>query len=82
MGQSFDWLITVCDAAREACPTLPGVSQQAHWSIDDPSAVAGTDEERLEAFRRARDDLRGRIQVFSLVADRGDLPAPERTTLG
>ena len=82
LGESFTWLITVCDQARESCPTLPGVRQQAHWSIDDPSAVQGTDEERLAAFRRARDVLRGRIQMFILAAGREDLAAPEPTTLG
>lgn len=82
LGASFTWLITVCDQARESCPTLPGVAQQAHWSIDDPSAVQGTDAERLEAFRQARDVLRGRIQMFILAAGREDLPSPEPTTLG
>jgi len=82
LGESFTWLITVCDQARESCPTLPGVAQQAHWSIDDPSAVQGTDEERIEAFRQARDVLRGRIQMFILAAGREDLPSPKPTTLG
>ena len=82
LGQSLSWLITVCDQARESCPTLPGVAQQAHWSIGDPSAVTGLDEERLEAFRRARDVLRDRIRIFILGADRDDLPAPTPTTLG
>ena len=82
MGQSFGWLITVCDKARESCPTLPGVAQQAHWSIDDPSAVEGSEEERLAAFRQARDILRARIQMFILAAGREDLPAPAPTTLG
>jgi arsenate reductase len=64
LDQRVDWLITVCDQAREACPTLPGVANQLHWSVEDPSAVAGTDEERLAAFRAARDDLAGRIERF------------------
>jgi arsenate reductase (thioredoxin) len=69
LGESFNWLVTVCDDAREACPTLPGVQQQAHWSIEDPSAVEGDDETRLSAFRAARDDLRDRIRSF--IADHG-----------
>ena len=80
LGQSFSWLITVCDQAREACPTLPGVARQAHWSIDDPSAVAGTSQQRLEAFRRARDILRDRIRIFIQAAGREDQPPPARTT--
>jgi arsenate reductase len=64
LGQPFDWLITVCDQAREACPTLPGVKQQEHWSVDDPSATDGDEEARLAAFRVARDDLAGRVRAF------------------
>ena len=64
LGQQIDWLVTVCDQAREACPTLPGVARQLHWSIEDPAAVTGTDEDRLAAFRAARDDLSGRINAF------------------
>ena len=62
LGEPFDWLITVCDQAREACPTLPGVDRQDHWSVDDPSLVAGDEAARLAAFRRARDDLAGRVR--------------------
>ena len=81
LGESFSWLITVCDQAKEACPTIPGVRQQAHWSIDDPSAVEGDDETRLEAFRAARDHLRDRIHMFMLAAGRDDLPQPEPTRI-
>lgn len=64
LGQPFDWLITVCDQAREACPTLPGVARQLHWSVDDPSLAVGDEEARLAAFRSARDDLASRIRSF------------------
>lgn len=64
LGEPFDWLITVCDQAREACPTMPGVERQLHWSVDDPSAVEGDEEARLAAFRSARDELGGRIAAF------------------
>jgi arsenate reductase (thioredoxin) len=64
LGQSFDWLITVCDQAREACPTIPGVRQQAHWSIDDPSDLQGDKAARLRAFRKARDELGDRVRAF------------------
>lgn len=82
LGEAFSWLITVCDQAREACPTIPGVAQQAHWSIDDPSAVEGDDETRMEAFRTARDVLRDRIRIFLLAAGRDDLPRPEPQRIG
>ncbi|HUH17220.1 MAG TPA: arsenate reductase ArsC [Methylomirabilota bacterium] len=70
MSQAFDWLVTVCDQAREACPVLPGVARQDHWSIDDPSGVPGDDEVRLAAFRVARDALGERIERFFLAAGR------------
>lgn len=61
----FDWVITVCDQARETCPVLPGALRTLHWSIDDPSAVDGSTEERLAAFRRARDEIALRIRAFA-----------------
>ncbi|HEX2221792.1 MAG TPA: arsenate reductase ArsC [Candidatus Limnocylindria bacterium] len=64
IGERVDWLITVCDQARESCPVLPGVRRQLHWSVDDPSLVDGDEPERLAAFRRARDDLAGRIRRY------------------
>ena len=56
-GQEFEAVITVCDQAREACPVFPGRAVRVHYTIPDPAAVEGTHEERLEAFRRARDLL-------------------------
>ena len=77
MGDAFSWLITVCDDAREACPVIPGVARQAHWSIEDPSAIEGDEGQRLAAFREARDILRDRIHVFMLAAGRDDRPQRE-----
>ncbi|MGQ0607139.1 MAG: arsenate reductase ArsC [Chloroflexota bacterium] len=82
LGEAFSWLITVCDQAKEACPTIPGVAQQAHWSIDDPSAVDGDEETRLAAFRLARDVLRDRLRTFMLAPGRDDLPQPETQRIG
>lgn len=82
MGQEFEWMITVCDQAKEACPVLPGVANQAHWSIDDPSVASGTWEERLAAFRAARDHLRDRIHMFILAAGRAGRGRPQPTRLG
>ena len=82
LGEAFSWLITVCDQAKEACPTIPGVAQQAHWGIDDPSAVDGDEETRLAAFRLARDVLRDRLHIFMLAAGRDDLPQPDAQRIG
>ena len=61
-GQAFDYAITVCDDAREACPFFPGAAHQLHWSFDDPAAATGTDDERLAVFRRVRDEIGERIR--------------------
>ncbi|HUJ71618.1 MAG TPA: arsenate reductase ArsC, partial [Verrucomicrobiae bacterium] len=63
-GQKFDYLITVCDNAREACPTYAGAAQQIHWSFEDPAHATGTEEQKLKVFRRVRDEIRQRIQQF------------------
>ncbi len=62
LGEPFDYVITVCDDANEACPVLPGAKSRLHWSFRDPSQATGTDEERLEVFRTVRDELRERIE--------------------
>lgn len=61
LGQPFDYIIAVCSKAAEACPFFPGPAQRIHWFYDDPAAVAGSEEERMAAFRAIRDDLRTRI---------------------
>ena len=61
MGLHWDHVITVCDAAFENCPDFSLKTSRLHWSIADPSAVKGTEDVRLEAFRRVRDDLSQRI---------------------
>lgn len=63
-GQHFDYAVTVCDDAEEACPFFPGAGAQLHWSFDDPSAAQGTDDERLQVFRRVRDEIAGNVRRF------------------
>ena len=77
IGQPFDWVITVCDQARQNCPVFPAVGETAHWSVEDPSAAEGSDEQRLEVFRTARDDLRDRIRDVFGVAGPDDAAAAE-----
>ena len=62
LDQEWDEVITVCDSANESCPVFPGAKKRRHWSIEDPSGVKGSYDERLLAFRRARDELKRRIE--------------------
>ncbi len=63
-GQEFDYVITVCDRAKDNCPVFPGRAERIHWSFEDPAAAAGDDEQRLSVFRRARDEIRERLLDF------------------
>jgi arsenate reductase (thioredoxin) len=56
--QSFDYVLTVCDNANETCPIYPGHANRIHRDFEDPAAVQGSEEERLAAFRKVRDQLR------------------------
>ena len=62
--QTFDYVLTVCDNARETCPIYPGFTNRLHHSFDDPASVAGTEAERLAAFRRVRDQIRAYLDTF------------------
>lgn len=64
MGTPWDLIITVCDQAREACPTFPGKPAFAHWGMPDPAAVVGSDELRLKAFRDTVHYLSRRIDLL------------------
>ena len=64
-GQDFDYVITVCDNANERCPIFPGHTERIHWSFDDPAAVKGDSETRLNTFRRIRDEIRDRLRLFA-----------------
>ena len=63
-SHSFDFVLTVCDNANETCPIFPGHGMRLHHNFADPAAVQGTDEERLAAFRRVRDELRTFLNRF------------------
>jgi arsenate reductase len=60
----FDFVITVCDNARESCPVWPGQPIIAHWGLPDPALAEGTDDDKLRAFRRAAQVLDYRIGLF------------------
>jgi arsenate reductase len=63
-GQQFDYVLTVCDNARESCPIYPGHANRLHHRFDDPAAVEGDEEQRLAAFRRVRDEIRDYLRGF------------------
>ena len=64
-GQKFDYVITVCDNAKESCPVFLGAAKRLHQSFDDPAALEGSKEERLALFRRVRGELRGYLADFA-----------------
>lgn len=63
-GQRFDYVITVCDDAKEACPYYANAAHQVHWGFDDPAAATGPEGERLAVFRRVRDEIAAHIDEF------------------
>jgi len=62
--QEWDYVITVCDRARQVCPVFPGDHETLHWSLDDPAEVDGSDEQILTAFRGAATELTRRLRPF------------------
>jgi arsenate reductase len=71
LGQEFDYVVTVCDRAKEACPVFPGAARSLHWDLDDPAEATGTEEERLQAFRQTRDLIAAELRAFIPVARAG-----------
>jgi arsenate reductase len=64
-GQDFDCVLTVCDNAKESCPVLFGKARRLHHSFSDPAAIEGSEEKRLGAFRKVRDELRAYLKSFT-----------------
>lgn len=69
IGQHFDYIITVCDRAREACPVFPGLKESIHWSIPDPAAIEN-EAERRRAFHNAASQLANRIRYLQILIER------------
>ena len=69
LGDTFDYVITVCDDANEACPVFPGAKRRLHWSFEDPAQARGSEEARLRVFRSVRDEIKERIE--------GELPTED-----
>lgn len=63
LTQHFDKVITVCDPAKQACPVFPGKAERIHQTFDDPSELVGSEDEKLAAFRRTRDEIRQWVEI-------------------
>jgi len=80
--REWDYVITVCDRARQVCPVFPGGYDSLHWDLDDPAEVAGTDEEKLAAFRSTVTELTQRLRPFVEAALRAAGRAPRSIVAG
>ena len=63
-GPFMDYVVTVCNNARDNCPVFPAGSERIHWNFEDPAAVQGSEPERLAAFRRIREQIQERVKAF------------------
>ncbi len=68
-GQRFDYVITVCDDAKETCPLFLAAAKSLHQNFQDPAALKASEEERLTLFRRVRDELRTYLRTFAITTD-------------
>jgi len=68
LDQSFDYVVTVCDDARQVCPVFPGLHESLHWGYDDPAAVEGPEEIRMAAFRKTLTAMGERVNQFATLA--------------
>ena len=73
LGQSFDYVVTVCDQARQVCPVFPGGGESLHWGYDDPAEATGTEEERLAVFRRVLVQISERTAQFAALHARQEV---------
>jgi arsenate reductase len=64
VNEPFDLVVTVCDNAKESCPTLPGAQNIVHWPFDDPAYATGSEDEKMEVFRRVRDEISDKIRAY------------------
>ena len=62
--QQFDYVITVCDNAKQTCPVFPGKYKKIHWDLEDPAEASGSEEDRLVVFRKIRDQIQNNISEF------------------
>jgi arsenate reductase len=68
IGQSFDYVITVCDNAAANCPVFPGAGTKLHWPFEDPADATGMEEQVLAVFRRIRDEIGTKIKNWLMTS--------------
>ncbi|MFH1833564.1 MAG: arsenate reductase ArsC, partial [bacterium] len=76
VGQPFDVIVTTCDGAREHCPFFPGEARREHWSLPDPAAATGTEQERMEAFRSVAQQICERTLALSTTLEAAPQDGP------
>ena len=81
LGQAFDYVITVCDQARQVCPVFPGAGQSLHWGYEDPAEATGTDDEVMAVYREVFTQIGERIHQFVPLALRHRSESDATTTL-
>lgn len=81
-GQSFDYIVTVCDRVRETCPTFPGDPERIHWSIPDPVATEGNEQEQFRAFEQVALQLMTRIRYLVTLIHRENKGTQEASDQG
>ncbi|MFN2513941.1 MAG: arsenate reductase ArsC [Pyrinomonadaceae bacterium] len=75
VGQDFDYIITVCDNAKETCPVFPGKAKRIHKNFEDPPpASVGDHNSRMAVFRKVRDEIRDWLQDFSEAENGKEIP--------
>ena len=70
VAEPWDFVITTCNRANENCPVFPGARERIQWRFKDPAATNGTEAERLQAFRRVRDEILTHVRLFVSVQTR------------
>lgn len=64
IGEKFDYVITICDNAKQTCPVFPGKYKKVYWDLEDPAVVQGAEEEKLNVFRKTRDKIKEYVLGF------------------
>ena len=78
LEEPWDYVITACDAANEACPVFPKQTRRLHWSFQDPSLASGTEDERLQVFQRVRDQIKQRLSDWIIRVRPKEGPRPSQ----